>query len=328
MLVKGEAGEGERMPFVGLCEGQRIDITEFPNAKLTLKGREIICPYCSANLNVVGGNQVIEHFRHDAACKNLIAQAYFSGETPEHKQAKKFLKGQFTEHLGKYTTLVPELEVMAEDAGRIADLMVTYPFGYRQAIEVQLSRVPAENIQERTESYIGAGIDVVWVLGKNVRDPLLVDYLKRKFGHTLLIEDVTTIPRLFVGHRLLSPGGPELQPYLADGQEWVWNHFLLLAFARYLQINRGGFSPDFNVAVQGKLTVESFFGGKMSSLRNEGAVTSTPTNFSGRRSSPKLWNLLDAVKARKWFKDRWIDPMQDSALAIIKARSACERIHP
>ena len=307
------------VPFIGQTDhGIRVDITDYAQPKLDLKSVDICCPYCESGFSIVMGEKVSAHFRHRSVCTNPIAQEYFSGETQEHRRAKALVKELFVRELRAYTTASPELEVYVEEAGRIADLLVEYPFGYMQAIEVQLSRVTEENIRKRTEAYISHGIDVLWLLGPKCRDITICDYLTRRLGCFYHID----VGDRYIDIRpktLIRRGGGNATSLQLG--EHIWKHMLILIFARYLQVYRVGFSPDFRQAMSGTLKVEKFFGGQMNSLQKRGAVVGREVKTAGYRYSPKLWRLNDLQAVGLWIKERRVTPMKPGALGSIRRRA-------
>jgi len=53
------------------------------------------------------------------------------------------------------------------EAGRIADVLITYPNRWKTVYEIQLASITWDELSARTKDYEQAGIDVVWFLGKN-----------------------------------------------------------------------------------------------------------------------------------------------------------------
>lgn len=281
------------MPFVAERQNhQRVDITDYKTPKLQLNGLDLHCPYCPSDFTIVSSENVTPHFRHRARCIDPVAEAYFSGETEEHRQAKRFLKTLFVDHLKNYTTATPELEVRDSVCNRIADLMISYPFGYRQAIETQLSRVNVENIISRTASYFEGGIDVIWFLGPRCRDERVRDYLKGEIGFYHFIDrqnDSFAISAAY--HSLVED---KVWSYsIPDGGEYssLWSHMIRLAIVRYLQSYRYGFSPDFVKAILGTNRAESLFGGTMKSLKEHVAVVGEKHELPNQRWPINLWRI-------------------------------------
>jgi len=304
------------MPFIAVDQqSKRVDITDYQRPKIELSDQDLFCPYCHIDFIIVSGEKVASHFRHKQECQNPIAAAYFSGETEEHRQAKTFIKQQFIKELRNYTRLRPELEVLAEPASRIADVMISYPFGYRQAIEIQLSRVSLENIQERTEDYFQAGIDVFWLLGPEAREERIVHYLQSLFGECYYVTPTGASFRLskFIGW----------ESKYTD----LWKELLRLAIVRYLQVYRAGLAPDFRQAISGHQKIEYLFGSNLGTLKKAGAVEDLEEClFRGYRYPVKFWKLSSPKRAVAWLKQRHIRPMRPEALEVIQSRSVHKSI--
>jgi len=62
---------------------------------------------------------------------------------------------------------------------------VTFPTGWRVAHEVQLASITTEHLQERTNDYTLAGIDVVWWLGKSADTETNRAWCRCTFGYAL-----------------------------------------------------------------------------------------------------------------------------------------------
>lgn len=318
------------MPFVAeLADHRRVDITNYPTPKLQLNGLELHCPYCPSNFTIVSTENVTRHFRHYARCTDPVAEAYFSGETESHRKAKRFLKSLFVDHLKNYTKTTPELEVRDSVCNRIADLMISYPFGYRQAIEVQLSRVNAENIISRTASYFEGGIDVIWFLGPNCRDERVRDYLKGQIGFYHFIDCSDDSFAISAAYHYLVEN--EFRSYSTpDGGEYssLWSHMIRLAIIRYLQFYRYGFSPDFVKAILGTTRAEALFGGTMKSLKEHGAVVGEKYELPNQRWPINLWKITSPENAAAWVTDRRIKPMRQRAKRAIMSRSNHKPVLP
>jgi hypothetical protein len=309
------------MPFVAEQEDHsRVDITDYSVPKLQLYGRLLQCPYCHSKFHIV--YKKIAFFRHRARCPDPVAQSYFSGETEEHRQAKRFLKLLCLQHLGKYTRTQPELEVRDKICNRIADLMISYQFGYRQVIEAQLCRVDVSNIQDRTESYFKAGIDVIWFLGPKCRDDRILDYLKRETGIYCFIDleqgafEISAENYVWRDCRLLSHRTEQMGGYL-----YLLEHMMRLLVLRYLRVYRYGFSPDFKLAINGTDGSENLFGSNMLSLRNHGAVESKKCQVSNQRYPVNFWTLTSPENAARRARVRHIRAMESDAVLAIRSRS-------
>jgi competence CoiA-like predicted nuclease len=155
------------MPFIAKHkDGYRVDITQIDNPRAELTSGDIFCQNCGEPFIVVAGMIVSPHFRHYAECNGEWES---HPESPEHLRAKAFLRDNLAVAFAEYTDAKLELEVPVpmewRARGRIADVMATFPNGWGIAHEVQLASITVEALQERTEDYNRAGIDVIWWLG-------------------------------------------------------------------------------------------------------------------------------------------------------------------
>ncbi|MFC6619599.1 competence protein CoiA family protein [Deinococcus radiophilus] len=80
-------------------------------------------------------------------------------ETMQHIEMKKALAAKLVE---LYGTGEVQFESRVQEAGRIADVLLTLPDGSRIAGEAQYSPIVTAALQTRTMSYLDAGIEVIW----------------------------------------------------------------------------------------------------------------------------------------------------------------------
>jgi len=159
------------MPFIALHKDtqERIDITEIDDPRKVLKSGDCVCQLCGEPLIIKAGLIVSPHFAHYAKCTSEYAA---HPESEAHRQGKKalarFLRAYFTEYVDD---LQIDFEVKIPEAKRVADLVLTFPMGWRIAHEVQLANITTEELQQRTEDYARAGIDTVWWLGRSADTP-------------------------------------------------------------------------------------------------------------------------------------------------------------
>lgn len=177
------------MPFVARkLSGDRVDITQIEDPRAELKSGEVFCQNCDEPLIVVAGMIVAHHFRHYSSCDG---QWETHPESPEHLRAKAFLRDNLAAEFEEYSSAKFELEVAVpmdwRARGRIADVMVTFPNGWGVAHEVQLASITVEQLQERTNDYNRAGIDVVWWLGNRADTDTNRDWCVRNQGYALVI---------------------------------------------------------------------------------------------------------------------------------------------
>ena len=164
--------------------GERIDLTMIEHPREVLKAGDCLCQVCDAPMIVKAGLVRQHHFAHTMPC---ISDFQCHPESPAHREAKRFLATHLREAFKEYTHAVIEYEVPIPEVKRIADLLVTFPTGWRVAHEVQLASITVEQLQERTNDYTLAGIDVVWWLGKSANTPANREWCRRTFGYALCL---------------------------------------------------------------------------------------------------------------------------------------------
>ena len=176
------------MPFIGLRKdtAERIDITQIENPRLSLKSGDCVCQLCGSPLMVRAGSIYRAHFSHygDRECNTDYK---YHKETPEHREGKILLSKFLKETYAEYTSAKLEYEVPIPEIRRVADVLADFPMGWRIAHEVQLASISPEELQERTDDYYRAGIDVVWWLGKSADTPKNRDWCIQTFGYCVTL---------------------------------------------------------------------------------------------------------------------------------------------
>jgi competence protein CoiA len=165
--------------------GERIDITTIEYPREVLKAGDCLCQVCDAPMIIKAGLVRQHHFAHTARC---TSDYQCHPESPAHREAKRFLATHLREAFSEYTHAVIEYEVPIPEVKRIADLLVMFPTGWRVAHEVQLAAITIEQLQERTNDYTLAGIDVVWWLGKSANTLTNREWCRSIFGYALCID--------------------------------------------------------------------------------------------------------------------------------------------
>jgi len=174
------------VPFIARRKGtdERIDITALSLPRDVLQPGECVCQICGAELMIEGEPMREYYFAHIAAC----SEEYQSHpESSAYRRAKRFLAAYLQEHCQAYNGASLEYDVPLAETMRIADLMITFPTGWRVAHEVQLAPITTEQLQKRTNDYSLAGIDVVWWLGKNANTSANRTWSQEVFGHALVL---------------------------------------------------------------------------------------------------------------------------------------------
>lgn len=120
------------------------------------KGSAYRCPGCLAEVILKKGAVRIHHYAHHAeqSCEYAI------GETRAHLEAKLALHAAFRP-LSHRVEMEWPVEGLSGD--RRADVFVWHLNGPRLAVELQHTKIGLHEIEERTASYLAAGIAVVWL---------------------------------------------------------------------------------------------------------------------------------------------------------------------
>lgn len=172
------------MPFIAKYKetGERFDITQTQNPYKLTKG-DYICPLCEIPFYVRVSPRGRHHFVHKG--EHCSAGYRFHPESPEHLEAKVFLATHLKEEFPEYVDATIEYEVVFPEILRRVDLLVTFPTGWKQAHEIQLSPITTQELQERSEDYARLEIDVVWWLGKRADSPANRAWCIQHFGYCL-----------------------------------------------------------------------------------------------------------------------------------------------
>jgi len=175
------------MPFIAIDKntGKPIDILEISNPHLTLKKSEFICQLCGEAMFLKAGPILRPHFSHFADCKSDYKTGH--SETANHLFAKMELKRILRAQFSNLENIEIEYEVPIPEIKRVADVLVTFPMGWRMAHEIQLSSITLEDLEERTNDYFRGGIDVYWWLGESADIPSNRMWCVKKFGFSLSI---------------------------------------------------------------------------------------------------------------------------------------------
>lgn len=155
------------MPLVAINKNtnERICICDHNEPRLTIPKDGLVCPNCGEELIIVTSSTRINHFRHKALCGNT---AYASHpESAEHLFSKSKIREFLISHYKESAGVKVDLEVRMPEVMRIADIMVTFPLGWRKAYEIQLAAITPNNLKQRTDDYRAAGVDVHWFIGRN-----------------------------------------------------------------------------------------------------------------------------------------------------------------
>jgi len=182
------------MPFIAVDKesGERVNLIFDSVKKADLFKRSFVCPVCGEPLVPKTdffrqGYYVRSHFAHKPSEKCLYAQ-YSTGETEEHRVAKVWLLEYLQEVIGKDFDVEFSIEHYVKAASRIADVAVLFPGGYLHAFEIQLASISVEELVERTQSYLDAGCEILWMLGNRADTMQNRRWLISAQGHAPIIK--------------------------------------------------------------------------------------------------------------------------------------------
>lgn len=145
----------------GLATYDALYLKDRGHASAEIRQKEWFCVHCAGKVTPKLGPVRTWHFAHVGEGKSECpADRELEPESQQHLEMKKALALKLQAVYGQ-GEIVFEAGLLAE-AGRIADVLLTLPDGSRIAGEAQCSALTMERLQERTESYLKAGIDVIW----------------------------------------------------------------------------------------------------------------------------------------------------------------------
>ncbi|MEX2783648.1 competence protein CoiA [Streptococcus sp. H49] len=119
------------------------------------KDKAFFCPACKAPLQLRSGQIIRPYFAH---ISRKTCRFYHENESAEHLS----LKAELYRSLSR--TEKVSVEQFLPDSGLIADLMVNH----RLALEVQCSPLSSKRLKERTQAYLGADYQVLWLSGRRL----------------------------------------------------------------------------------------------------------------------------------------------------------------
>lgn len=168
---------------------QRIDITKIEDPRKALSANQVACQLCGADMIVIAGSRKINHFRHKVPCSSEYVG---HPESNEHLATKAIIADKVAEWMKEFTYTTPELEVPIPEIKRVVDILFTFPNGWRVAHEVQLSPITVAELEQRTNDYLRAGIDVFWWLGKKADTYENREWCTERFGFALYLQYKTS----------------------------------------------------------------------------------------------------------------------------------------
>ena len=158
-----------------------VYIFEYENPRKDLVKSELECHLCGSELIIKAGLVRVKHFAHkpDSPCSCDYDR---HPESYEHLFFKRHLAsnigGEFQEYLG----VKPQLEYPIHEVKRIADIVFEFPSGWLVAHEIQLSYITIEELEDRTNDYRNAGVDIIWWLGNRADTETNRKWMFGKFG--------------------------------------------------------------------------------------------------------------------------------------------------
>lgn len=182
------------MPFVAKHKdtGERCYIPAIDNPRDRLKYGDWVCQNCGQPLfireaHLRKGYLVRAHAVHMGPCDGKYEPC---PQSLEHLWAKAYLAQvlkQEYERRGSKPQIDVEMPIDMDwrPRGRIVDVLVTWPMGWRVAYEIQLASITPQELQDRTNDYARSGIDVVWLMGADRKSdtPQNRAWCIREFGY-------------------------------------------------------------------------------------------------------------------------------------------------
>jgi competence protein CoiA len=168
------------MPFTGLDRVSGLTVSIFDEAcpKMAYAPRSILCPDCREPLFVKHGSVIVRHFSHYPESDCLS-----SGESVEHLIAKRTIAERLEQRRpNTIITLEEAITVNDVKRKRVADVMVTFPNGTKEAHEIQLSPISVDDLKARTRDYESIGIEVFWWCGNEALNDAGRDWMLDNMG--------------------------------------------------------------------------------------------------------------------------------------------------
>lgn len=155
------------MSLVAITQtGKRFDATMRTREQLRLARatEKFTCQLCGGEMILKPGSVVIPHFAHKAGeCSTNYG---YHPQSLEHYAAKLYVADRLQELYGDVKGISIEKEARLPEAMRVADVMISFPNGDREAHEAQLAKLSTDDLRMRTEAYLSAGVSVVWYFGE------------------------------------------------------------------------------------------------------------------------------------------------------------------
>ncbi|MCW8891236.1 MAG: competence protein CoiA family protein [Sedimenticola sp.] len=167
--------------------GEIIYIYECADPRSELKKDELECHLCGGELIIKAGFTRIKHFAHkpNSPCSCDYDR---HPESYEHLFFKRLLASEIGKEYREYLGAKPRLEYPIHEVKRIADIVFEFPNGWLVAHEVQLSSITIEDLENRTNDYRNAGIDIIWWLGKSADTRKNREWLFENYGECYTLD--------------------------------------------------------------------------------------------------------------------------------------------
>jgi competence CoiA-like predicted nuclease len=123
------------------------------------KEKVLVCQECNNPVILRSGKVKVTHFAHN---KCQCTYAYWENESEAHMKAKIEIKA-------KLESLYPDskvyLEYRVDETQQRSDIMLIHADGRKWAFEIQLSRIPIDQLIERRKLYLKANVLDFWLMG-------------------------------------------------------------------------------------------------------------------------------------------------------------------
>jgi len=176
------------VPFIAedRTTGERVDINDYSDPKSQLIKGDLLCPFCKSTMIINDGLIRRAYFSHKGACP--LDDYARHPESLEHLYLKKYIADTVGKEFESYVNSVAHFEYIIEEAKRIADIVFEFPNGWLIAHEIQLSAITTGELQQRTEDYRNAGVDVIWWLGKSADTETNREWMYDNFSECFTVD--------------------------------------------------------------------------------------------------------------------------------------------
>ncbi|MFD1852116.1 competence protein CoiA [Oceanobacillus bengalensis] len=173
-----------------MSNGKLITLANLPRNKIeALRNTAFYCPSCHKPVMMKVGSRMIPHFSHYAD-RGCLLQA--GGEGIYHEQGKLLIYNWLnSQHLDV------ALEAYLPTIHQRPDILLTIN-KKKIAIEYQCARIPIEEIRNRNQGYLSAGIIPLWILGekrfsRKTSTHINIDAFTLQFIHQFSVKHPTQI---------------------------------------------------------------------------------------------------------------------------------------